>query len=93
VAVVATEPATRDLDRVLAADLERTGASVMVVGHEAGGPASSSGPAYVGIGPVARSLSSAVAMVPFQLLALQMAGDRGRDPLRLRVASKVTVRE
>ena len=93
VAVVATEPATRDLDRVLAADLERSGASVMVVGHEADGPASSPGPGYVGIGPVARSLSSAVAMVPFQLLALQMAGDRGRDPLRLRVASKVTVRE
>jgi glutamine---fructose-6-phosphate transaminase (isomerizing) len=92
-AVVATEPVTRDLDFKLAADLERAGASVMVLGGGSGTPAVNPPAAYVGIGTVPRALSAAVAMVPFQLLAQEMAGARGRDPLRLQVASKVTTHE
>jgi len=93
VAVVATEPATHDLDLGLAADLERAGASVMVVGSAAEAPALHPPATYVGIGEVPRSLAPAVAIVPFQLLAWNMATARGRDPLRLEVASKVTTHE
>ena len=45
------------------------------------------------VGPVDRRLAPAVAMIPFQLLARELAIARGRRPGEFSLASKVTTRE
>jgi glucosamine--fructose-6-phosphate aminotransferase (isomerizing) len=88
--VVATEPETARLDLGLAADLVAAGSAVLTV--TAGGEAPK-GAVGVIIGSVARGLAPAVAVVPVQLLAWQLAIDRGRTPGILTRATKVTTRE
>ena len=92
VAVLATEPATLDLDLRLAFDLASSGTSVLVVGGDSSGvPGTEAIPLDLDVLP--RSLAAAVAVVPLQLLARDLAHERGRRPDRLAVASKVTTRE
>jgi len=47
----------------------------------------------IGIGRLHPMLAPAVAVIPLQLLAWQLAKDSGRDPARMLRASKVTTRE
>ena len=88
--IVAVEPATRAIDERLANDLLRAGAGVLFVytGQEA-----PEGAETFALPPVDRSLAPAVAMIPLQLLAWALALREGRDPVALRIASKVTTRE
>jgi len=88
--VVATEPETLALDLGLAADLVEAGASVVVLSSEGDVP---DGALAVGIPSVDRLLSSAVSIVPIQLLAWWLANARGRVPGAYTRASKVTTRE
>jgi len=90
VAVLATEPATEELDRAFATELSRAGASVLLIEREGRAP---SFEAQIAIGDVARALAPAVATLPFELLAWRVAVDRGFDPGMLHIASKVTTRE
>ncbi len=95
VAFVALEPATDAIDRAFAAELAAGPVAVVVVGGPDRRPAGD-GSAVVGsvvLGPVDRRLAPAVAMIPFQLLARDMAIARGRQPGRFNFASKVTTRE
>jgi len=95
-AVVATEPATRMLDRSLAAELARAGASVLVIDAPPPGEPDEPVPgaaATIVIGGLDRRLAPAVAAVPFQLLAWRIAVDRGLRPGMLEIAEKVTTRE
>ena len=70
---------------VVAAD-----ASVLVVG-----PGEASGPRalHVDVPLADPALVPAVAVVPFQLLAWRLAGEQGRAPGLLSIATKVTRRE
>jgi glucosamine--fructose-6-phosphate aminotransferase (isomerizing) len=88
--VVATEPETVRLDLGLATDLVAAGSAVLTV--TAGGDAPK-GAVEVDIGPVARGLAPAVAVIPVQLLAWRLAIDLGRTPGILTRATKVTTRE
>jgi glutamine---fructose-6-phosphate transaminase (isomerizing) len=88
--VVATEPETVALDLGLAADLLEAGASVAVLSSEADVPDGALG---VRIPSVDRLLSSAVSIVPIQLLAWWLANARGRVPGAYTRSSKVTTRE
>ena len=88
--VVATEPETLSLDLGLAADLVETGASAVVLSSRGDVPDGALG---VRIPSVDRLLSSAVAIVPIQLLAWRLANARGRVPGAYMRASKVTTRE
>jgi glutamine---fructose-6-phosphate transaminase (isomerizing) len=90
VAVVATEPATEELDRAFAGELADAGASVLLIEREARPP---SFEAQIAIGNISRTLAPAVAALPFQLLAWRVAADRGFQPGMLNIASKVTTRE
>jgi glutamine---fructose-6-phosphate transaminase (isomerizing) len=90
VAVVATEPATAELDRAFAAELANAGASVLLIEREARAPTFE---AQIAVGDVGRTLAPAVAALPFQLLAWRIAVDRGFQPGTLNIASKVTTRE
>jgi glutamine---fructose-6-phosphate transaminase (isomerizing) len=89
-AVVATEPATEDLDRDVAVELSRAGASVLLIEREA---RAATFEAQMAIGDVSRALAPAVAALPFELLAWRVAVDRGFEPGVLTIASKVTTRE
>jgi glucosamine--fructose-6-phosphate aminotransferase (isomerizing) len=91
-AVLATEPATLDLDLRLASDLASSGTSVLVIGGHWPAPTGSES-IPLALDALPRSLAAAVAIVPLQLLARDLARERGRRPERLAVASKVTTRE
>jgi glucosamine--fructose-6-phosphate aminotransferase (isomerizing) len=88
--VVATEPETVALDLAFAADLVEAGASVVALSSEADVPDGALG---VRIPSVDRLLSSAVSIVPIQLLAWWLANARGRVPGAYTRSSKVTTRE
>ena len=89
VAFVALEPVTDAIDRSFAAELASGPAAVVVIG-----PAAPAGVARsVVVGPVDRRLAPAVAMIPFQLLARELAIARGRRPGEFSLATKVTTRE
>jgi glucosamine--fructose-6-phosphate aminotransferase (isomerizing) len=88
--VVATEPETLALDLGLAADLVEAGASVVVLSSRGDVPDGALG---VRIPSVDRLLSSAVSIVPIQLLAWRLANARGRVPGAYTRASKVTTHE
>lgn len=90
VAFLALEPATDAIDRSFAAELADGPAVVVVVGDDG---AAVAGAGAVAIGRVDRRLAPAVAMIPFQLLARELAIGRGRRPGEFSVASKVTTRE
>ena len=90
VAFVTLETATDAIDRSFAAELAAGPAAVVVVGCE---PATKGAVPSIAIGPVDRRLAPAVAMVPFQLLARELAIERGRRPGEFSLASKVTTRE
>jgi glucosamine--fructose-6-phosphate aminotransferase (isomerizing) len=92
VAVLATEPVTMELDLRLAMELESSGTSVLVVGARDAAPV---GTEAVGLDldSLPRALAAAVAIVPLQVLARDLARERGRRPDRLALASKVTTRE
>jgi glutamine---fructose-6-phosphate transaminase (isomerizing) len=90
IAFVCVEPVTDAIDRAFAAELGRGPASVLVVEGSADAVA---GVRSIAIGPVARSLAPAVAVVPFQLLARELAIAAGRRPGAFRHASKVTTNE
>jgi glucosamine--fructose-6-phosphate aminotransferase (isomerizing) len=101
VAFVALEPATDAIDRSFAAELAAGPVAVVVVGGPADGQLAGDGSVRLGatligsvvIAPVDRRLAPAVAMIPFQLLAREMAIARGRQPGQFSFASKVTTRE
>jgi glutamine---fructose-6-phosphate transaminase (isomerizing) len=90
VAVVATEPGTRDLDLGLADELAAYGSAVMVVSADGAGPDRAE---RVGVGELDRLVAPAAAIVPLQLLSWRLALERGRDPGAYVIASKVTTRE
>jgi glucosamine--fructose-6-phosphate aminotransferase (isomerizing) len=88
--VMATEPATLELDLAMANELTELGSAVLVVSERRHEPPGSFG---VGIGSLDRALSAAAAIVPTQLLAWRLAARRGRAPGAYLHASKVTTRE
>jgi glutamine---fructose-6-phosphate transaminase (isomerizing) len=90
VAFVTLEVATDAIDRSFAAELSTGPASVVVVGRE---PVAAGTAASIALGPVDRRLAPAVAMIPFQLLARELAIQRGRRPGEFSLASKITTRE
>lgn len=90
VAIVATESATSERDQRLAQQLSEAGTAVFVISPEGSGPPSG---LRLGTGQLPRTLSPAVSVIPFQLLAGALAGERGYEPCALERASKVTVYE
>ncbi|MGC1406725.1 MAG: SIS domain-containing protein [Candidatus Dormiibacterota bacterium] len=90
VAIVATEAVTSEQDQRLAQQLSEDGTAVLVISMEGSGPSSAH---RLGTGQVQRMLSPAVSVVPFQLLAGALAGERGYQPFALARASKVTAYE
>ncbi len=88
--VIATERETRPLDLALAADLVRAGASVAVLAPGGEAPPDALG---VAVPAMDRLLGSAASIVPIQLLARRLAGERGRIPGGYTRASKVTTHE
>ncbi len=88
--VIAIEPATAAIDVGLACELVDTGAAVMVITSDGGGPV---GALNVGIGDIDPGLASAAAIVPLQLLSWRLANLRGLEPGSYSVAHKVTTRE
>jgi glutamine---fructose-6-phosphate transaminase (isomerizing) len=88
--VIATEPATAELDRSLAEELARLGSAVWFV--TAGGPAPGGIPT-TDVGALDRLLAPASAIVPVQLLAWRLSILAGRPPGRYVHATKVTTRE
>lgn len=89
-AIVATEPETQRLDLGIAADLLRAGAGVLVIGQTADAP---TGAEQIRVADVGRALCPALAAVPFQLLAWQLAVHRSSRPGSFTVGSKVTTSE
>jgi glutamine---fructose-6-phosphate transaminase (isomerizing) len=90
IAFICVERETDAIDRAFAAELGRGPTSVLVVEESAGAPA---GVRSIVIEPVAGSLAPAVAVVPFQLLARELAIAAGRRPGDFRHASKITTTE
>ena len=90
VAFVTLESSTDRIDRSFAAELCGGPASVVVIGQDRDprSPARS-----IAIGRVDRRLAPAVALIPFQLLARELAIARGRQPGQFSLASKITIRE
>jgi glucosamine--fructose-6-phosphate aminotransferase (isomerizing) len=88
--VMATEPETRRLDLSLASDLVETGANVLVITPDGEAP---KGARAIATGYLDRALTSAVSIVPVQLLAWRLAQTRGRRPGEYTRASKVTKSE
>jgi glutamine---fructose-6-phosphate transaminase (isomerizing) len=92
VVLFALEPATVDLDRDFAAELDAAQAAVLFVGP----PdlrAGSDRFEHVAVPATSAILAPAVAIGPLQLLARQLAHARGRRPETFVFASKVTTRE
>jgi len=88
--VLATEPETADLDVGLARELAASGASVVVVSSRR---EALDGLRWIGIGELDRFMAPAVSVIPIQLLAWQIARERGRRPGTMTWATKVTTRE
>ena len=88
--IIATEPETSALDLTLAEELLATGASVVTVTADPGGPQAAMN---IAIGPVGSTLAPAVSILPAQLLAWRLSILRGREPGAYYRASKVTIRE
>ena len=88
--ILATEPQTLDLDLGLAKELVELEAAVLVVTEES---APIAGALNLTTGAQDRGLSSAVSIVPAQLLAWRLATLHGREPGAYYRASKVTTHE
>jgi glucosamine--fructose-6-phosphate aminotransferase (isomerizing) len=88
--VIATEPATAELDRSLAEELARLGSAVWFI--TAGGPVPAGIPT-IDVGLLDRLLAPAAAIVPVQLLAWRLSVLAGRPPGSYMHATKVTTRE
>jgi glutamine---fructose-6-phosphate transaminase (isomerizing) len=88
--VMACEPSTRDHDLRLAGELAAAGSAVLVVGPGGDLP---DGVTAITTGEIDRSLVSAAAIVPAQLLAWALANARGLTPGTYTVAHKVTTHE
>lgn len=89
IAVIATEARTRALDLALAREVAASGAATVVIAEDEGDLP----PHSVSIGRVDPVLAPAVAVIPLQLLAWRIAREKGRDPGRFTLATKVTTRE
>jgi glucosamine--fructose-6-phosphate aminotransferase (isomerizing) len=88
--VFASEVRTRALDAGLAADLVAAGAAVLVITPDGAAPAGAMG---IATGELADGISSAVSIVPVQLLSWALARSRGLEPGTYTIASKVTTHE
>jgi glucosamine--fructose-6-phosphate aminotransferase (isomerizing) len=90
VVLIVTEAATREVDARLAAELVKAGVAVLRI---CGDGAEVAGAETITLGEVDPLLAAAPAIVPIQLLAWQLAIDRGLKPGTLIRASKITVHE
>ena len=90
VVLIATEAATREVDRRLAAELVGSGVAVL---HICGDGEAVEGTHTIRLGAVDRALIAAPAIVPVQLLAWRLAVDRGLKPGTYTRSSKITTRE
>jgi glucosamine--fructose-6-phosphate aminotransferase (isomerizing) len=88
--VIATEPATRELDLGFARELDDAGAAVLVVAERAETPATVM---RIALGPLDHAIAPAASIVPAQLLAWRLAVLQGREPGSYLRAAKVTTRE
>ena len=77
------------LDLALATEVAASGAATVVIAEDDGDLP----PHSVAIGRVDPVLAPAVAVIPLQLLAWRIAREKGRDPGRFTLATKVTTRE
>jgi glucosamine--fructose-6-phosphate aminotransferase (isomerizing) len=89
IAVIATEARTRALDLALAEEVAASGAATVVIAGEG----ADLPPGSIAIDRVEPVLAPAVAVIPLQLLAWRIAREKGRDPGRFTLATKVTTRE
>jgi fructoselysine-6-P-deglycase FrlB-like protein len=90
VAIVATERATSERDQRLAQQLSDGGTAVLVISPDGSGPNAA---LRLSTGKLPRTLLPAVSVIPFQLLAGTLAGERGYEPCALERATKVTAYE
>jgi len=90
VAFIDIEPATDAIDRSFARELDAGPASVITVGR---GAADETAGRTIALGPIDGPIAAAVAVVPFQLLARELAIARGREPGRFVHAAKITMTE
>jgi glutamine---fructose-6-phosphate transaminase (isomerizing) len=88
--VFASEAPTRSLDIRLAGELVAAGAGVLVISPDGAAP---DGAAGIATGELAEAISSAVSIVPVQLLSWALARSRGLAPGTYTIASKVTTHE
>jgi glutamine---fructose-6-phosphate transaminase (isomerizing) len=88
--VFAAEARTRALDIGLAAELVAAGAAVLVISPDGAAPDGATG---IATGELAEGISSAVSIVPVQLLSWALARSRGLAPGTYTIASKVTTHE
>jgi glucosamine--fructose-6-phosphate aminotransferase (isomerizing) len=89
IAVIATEARTRSLDLALAEEVAASGAATVVIAGEG----ADLPPGSIAIDRLEPVLAPAVAVIPLQLLAWRIAREKGRDPGRFTLATKVTTRE
>jgi glutamine---fructose-6-phosphate transaminase (isomerizing) len=90
VVLIATEPATREVDARLATELVKAGVAVLRITSEGD---QVPGAESIALGPVDRALAAAAAIVPIQLLAWRLAVDRGFPPGTYTRGSKITAHE
>jgi len=88
--IFASEVRTRALDTGLAAELVAAGAAVLVITPDGAAPDGALG---VATGEPADGISSAVSIIPVQLLSWALARSRGLAPGTYTIASKVTTHE
>jgi glucosamine--fructose-6-phosphate aminotransferase (isomerizing) len=88
--VFASEARTRALDSRLAAELASAGAAVLVISPDGAAPDGATG---IATGELPGGISSAVSIVPVQLLSWALARSRGLAPGTYTIASKVTTHE
>jgi glucosamine--fructose-6-phosphate aminotransferase (isomerizing) len=88
--VFASEVRRRALDTALAAELVAAGAAVLVITPDGAAPDGATG---VATGELADGISSAVSILPVQLLSWALARSRGLAPGTYTIASKVTTHE
>jgi glucosamine--fructose-6-phosphate aminotransferase (isomerizing) len=88
VVLISTERATLELDLRLADELAADGAATLLI-TSSGQPSRD----RIVLGDLQPMLAAAVAVIPLQLLAWQLAVDGGHDPGQFTRASKVTMRE
>ena len=104
VAIIATEPSTGVLDRQLAEEVAAHGSAVLLVTADRSDGVNSertgvalttteSGIHTLAIRSLDRLLAPAVGVIPFQLLAWQLALDAGRSPGLFVAGAKVTTKE